>query len=533
MTEHGREDLPWWRAGVLYQVYPRSFQDTNADGIGDLRGVIQRLDYLAWLGIDGIWMSPTMPSPNADFGYDVSDFYGVNPEYGTMEDLDELVSEAHRRGIRVLLDLVPNHTSDEHEWFVESRSPKDSPKRDWYVWRPPGPHGEPPNNWRGAFGGSAWEFDEATGEYYLHLFNVKQPDLNWWNEEVRDAFDDILRFWFERGVDGFRIDVAHGIVKDKRLRDNPPSEEGDPDPVVRMGQRSTYSMNQPDVHEILKRWRKLSNEYDPERVLIGETWVHELERMISFYGDQSDELHLAMNFPLIFGPFDAEEFPKTVAATEQLVPPDGWPLWFGSNHDLIRFPTRWCEDDEMKTRLVLIALLTLRGTPLLYYGDEIGMANVDLPKEAILDPVGLTFWPEEKGRDGCRTPMQWSRADGAGFSDPAARPWLPYGDYRKVNVADQKDDESSILALCRDLIALRKATPRLVDGDYEQIDAPSGVWTYRRGESLLVVLNMSEDEQALPVRGRILIASDRQRDGETLSDTLHLAPWRGAVVETG
>jgi alpha-glucosidase len=526
--------LPWWKSGVLYQVYPRSFQDTNSDGIGDLRGVIRRLDHFESLGIDGIWLSPTMPSPNADFGYDVADYCAVNPEYGTMSDLVELIARAGERDINVLLDLVPNHTSDEHPWFEESRSSKDSPKRDWYVWRPPKPDGSLPNNWVSAFGGPAWEFDEKTGEYYLHLFNAKQPDLNWWNEEVRAAFDDILRFWFDRGIAGFRIDVAHGIIKDKQLRDNPPPEPDDPPAVRRIGQRAVYSMNQPEVHEILKRWRKVASEYEPERILVGETWVLDLDHMATFYGDQSDELHLSMNFPLVFGPFDSESFPTTVADTETVVPSDGWPLWFGSNHDVIRFPTRWCNENWEKSRLALMVLLTLRGTPLLYYGDEIGMPNADLPREAILDPVGLAFWPEDKGRDGCRTPMQWSAEEGAGFSDPDVTPWLPYGDYESINVSRQEDDPDSVLTFTRDLIALRRRTPDIVTGAYERIKSPPGTWVYRRGESVVVALNMSDDEATIEgITGTIALASDRSREDETVSGPIEFAPWTGGVILTG
>ena len=431
--------MTWWRDGVIYQVYPRSFADSDGDGVGDLRGVIDRLDHLAWLGVDGIWLSPTFPSPNADWGYDVADYRDVHPELGTLETLDELVAAAGERGIRVLLDLVPNHTSDEHAWFVEARGTPDAPHRDWYVWRDPGPDGGPPNNWRSLFGGSAWELDEASGEYYLHLFHRKQPDLDWWNEEVRAEFDDILRFWYGRGIAGFRIDVAHGIVKDRELRDNPEAREDDAAHDRRLGQRPEFSMMRPEVHDVLRRWRRVSSAFDPERVLVGETFVHDVETLATFYGTGVDELHLAFNFVFLFAEFTAATLAPVVARTEELLPPEAWPVWTLGNHDVTRFATRWAEGDERRTRLALMLLLTLRGTPVLYQGDELGLEQVDVPADRVLDV---------DGRDGCRTPIPWTREGGW------RNPWLPLGDTAR-NVEDERRDPGSILNFTRDLIGRR------------------------------------------------------------------------------
>ncbi len=523
-------DRVWWRDGVLYQVYPRSFADTDGDGVGDLRGITAHLDHLAWLGVDGLWLNPTFPSPNADWGFDVSDYRGVHPELGTMEDLDELIAEAHARDIRVLLDLVPNHTSDEHEWFLQARRSREDPRRDFYVWAEPRADGSPPNNWRGIFGGSAWELDEPTGQFYLHQFHPKQPDLNWWNDEVRDEFDEILRFWWDRGIDGFRIDVAHGIVKDRELRDNPPAREEDPAIYHWMGQRPDFSMHQPEVHDVLRRWRALGAERDPEPVLVGETWVHELDRLASFYGDGVDELHLAFNFVFIAATFDAGALAPVVATTEELLPELAWPVWTLGNHDVTRYPTRWAEGDPHKTRLALMLLLTLRGTPVLYYGDELGMPEAGIPPDRIVDPVGLLGDPERDNRDGARTPMPWSGEPGAGFTEPGVEPWLPFGDL-SVNVAGQRDDPGSVLNLARDLIALRRADDVLRTGAYAPLETAAGVWAYRRGDDATVVLNMSDEKASVEgVRGTIAVATDRARDGEAVDGALALAPWHGAVV---
>jgi len=515
----------WWQGGVLYQIYPRSFADSNGDGVGDLTGITERLEYLEKLGIAGIWLNPVTVSPNRDWGYDVADYCDVDPELGTLSDLERLVAEAGARGIRVLLDLVPNHSSDEHAWFVEARSSPTSPHRDWYVWAGPRADGSPPNNWRSAFGGPAWTLDERTGQYYLHNFLPEQPDLNWWNEEVRNAFDEILRFWFERGIAGFRIDVAHGIVKDRELRDNPPAVEADDEHTRRVGQRPVYNMNRPEVHDVLRRWRQLAERFEPPRVLVGETWVSELDRWAAFYGNGSDELHLAFNFPFAFSPLEAEPLRRAVEDTELVIPEAAWPVWTLSNHDIRRFPTRLCGEEEPQVRCALLALLSLRGTPVLYYGDELGMPDVPIPDDRTRDPVG---------RDLCRTPMQWTAEPGAGFTEPGVEPWLPLGDASRCNVEEQRGRDDSILAFTQHLIALRRELPDLRVGSYASLPAPDDVWAWRRGGRVAVAVNLGGEQRSIASGpGVIAAATHTARQGEAVESTLVLGPWEGALVLMG
>ncbi len=519
----------WWREGVLYQIYPRSFADTDADGVGNIAGITEHLDHLAWLGVRGVWLCPITLSPDADWGYDVADYTGVQPVLGTLSDVDELIAEAATRDIRVILDLVPNHTSDRHPWFVESRSSRDNPKRDWYVWADPKSDGSPPNNWTSSFGGPAWTLDPMTGQYYLHNFLPEQPDLNWWNEEVRAEFDRILRFWFDRGVAGFRIDVAHMIVKDRLLRDNPPTTDDDHFMDQVQGQRSVYNSCRPEVHDVLRRWHKVADEYDPPRVLIGETHVFDYDTLASFYG-ADDELDLAFNFLFLFAPFEADQLRAVVEDTCAALPDGAWPVWAGGNHDTYRFPTRWAANDGDATRAAIMMLLTQRGTSFLYYGDEVGMPDTDIPRERILDPVGIRFFPVY-GRDPERTPMHWSRAPGAGFTEPGVEPWLPFGDHARVNVADQRHDPDSMLTLTRDLISLRDAMPDLRNGAYASVDAEPTVWAWRRGERVLVAVNLSDAAATLAdVQGVVRIGTRRKRDNERVDGTLRLDPWDGVVV---
>ncbi|MBA2311917.1 MAG: DUF3459 domain-containing protein [Actinobacteria bacterium] len=526
-------DKVWWRDGVLYQIYPRSFSDSNGDGIGDLRGIIERLDHLGWLGIDGLWINPVMPSPNMDWGYDVSDYKAVDPELGTLEDVDELVAEAGQRDIRILFDLVPNHTSDQHPWFRDAIGSRTARYRDLYVWADP-KEGGPPNNWLSVFGGeSAWELDEASGQYYLHNFLRHQPDLNWWNDQVREEFDDILRFWFDRGVAGFRIDVAHAMIKDRELRDNLPVDDETDERARRIGQQPIYNMNRPEAHEVIQRWRALSDRFDPPRILVGETFVLDLGKMIAFYGERNDELNLAFNFPFVFASLDGGALRKVVDETESLLLPESWPVWTGSNHDVGRLGTRWCEGAEDRTRCALMMLLTLRGTPFLYYGDEIGMVEPELTKDQLRDPVGLRFWPEPRGRDGCRTPMQWTPEKGAGFTTPEATPWLPIGDAGACNVADQRHEARSVLHLTRALIMLRASSPDLQTGSYEPLETPQGVWAWRRGERVTVALNLSSQEVTLEdLSGEVALSTNRDRDGDRIGDRVSVGPWEGLVIQT-
>ena len=512
----------WWRSGVLYQLYPRSWSDSNGDGVGDLVGITNRLDYLAWLGVDGLWLNPITPSPNADWGYDVSDYCDVDPALGDIGALDALINEASARDISVLLDLVPNHTSDRHPWFIDARSGRRATHRDYYVWADPQPDGSPPNNWLSPFGGvPAWTFDGHTSQYYMHNFLPQQPDLNWWNQDVRAEFDDIFRFWYERGIAGFRIDVAHALIKDRELRDNPPARRGDHPEVIRQGQRHLYSMNRPETHEILGHWRRLSDSYDPRRVLIGETYVLDLKQMAAFYGTGADELHLALNFPFLFSSFTARELRAVVEETYGSLPRDAWPVWAASNHDAGRFPSRWCDGDPRRVRCALMMLLTLRGTPILYYGDEIGMEEVTIPDEAVRDPAG---------RDKGRTPMQWSPEPGGGFSAPSATPWLPLGDHHANNVEDHRGDPDSVLSFCRDLISLRRREPALTSGPYTAIESPKDMWAFRRGR-LKVMLNLSDETMHVNAPdSTVVIATLRERDGAKVRDRIELGPWEGVVL---
>jgi alpha-glucosidase len=516
---------PWWHGAVIYQLYVRSWRDSGGDGIGDLRGIIERLDHLSWLGVDGIWLSPTMPSPDADWGYDVSDYTGVHPELGTLADLDELINQAGQRGMRVLLDLVPNHTSSAHPWFIDAATGRDAPHRDYYVWADPAADGGPPNNWQDFTGRSAWQWHES-GQYYLHNFLPQQPDLNWWNPEVHAEFREILEFWFNRGVAGFRIDVAHGLYKDAELRDNPPLADGSP-LEGQFGLRPVYNANRPETHDVFRDWRKIAEGYSPARLLLGETWVPDPERMASYYG-RDDELQLAFNFPFALAGFDAHQLADVVRRTLAALPPGGCPAWMASNHDIGRFPTRWCGGDERAIRLVLLVLATLPGTTVLYYGDEIGMADVDVPPSLRRDTATLDRGTNDN-RDRARTPMPWDDSPGQGFTTPGATPWLPMTTQAR-NVADQRADPGSVLWLCKRLLALRRA--ELGSGaDYAQLPAPGGVWAYRVG-SLLVAANFSGQPADHPAAvsaaaGEVLLTTS----GATpASPPGVLRPWEGIIA---
>ena len=519
----------WWQDGVLYQVYPRSFADANADGHGDLRGLIGRLDHLEWLGVGGIWLNPITRSPNADWGYDVSDYTDVEPDLGTLTDAEELIERAARRGIRVILDLVPNHTSERHAWFVDARRDRYALHRGWYVWADGRPDDGPPNNWLSVFGGPAWTLDEATGQYYLHNFLPEQPDLDWWNDDVRESFDEILRFWFDRGVAGFRIDVANAIVKDRALRDNLPATPDDPDRVRRLGQRQIYNMHRPEVHDVLRRWRRIADGYDPPRILVGETWEHDVAVLATYYGAQEDELHLAFNFPFALADLDADALRGVVEATESQIGMRGWPVWTASNHDIGRFTTRWCDGDERKARCALTLLLTLRGTPFLYAGDEIALPDGEVERDELRDPVGIRGWPADRGRDGGRTPMPWT-ADGGGFTEPGVRPWLPARTPPDRSVAAQRDDPSSTLSFVRRLISRRRDSDDLRAGAYETLPSPPGTWIYRRGRSTIVALNLSDHRQRVAAQDLEVVASTGDEPVRAPHGDVDLGPWEAVVL---
>ena len=527
---------PWWQSGVLYQIYPRSFMDANGDGVGDLRGIISRLSYLKWLGVDAAWVSPFYPSPMADFGYDVSDYTGVDPLFGTLSDFDALVAEAHRHDIKVILDYVPNHTSSEHPWFVESRSSRGNPKRDWYIWREPSPDGGPPNNWRSVFGGGAWEWDENTGQYYLHMFDVKQPDLNWRNPEVREAMYGAMRFWLDRGVDGFRLDAFNFLIKDDHFRDNPDNpdwQEGDP-PWTR--QRRIYSEDRPEMLGILREMRALTDPYDGDRVLIGEIYLP-LERVVSYYGPELDGVHLPFNFGLVeLVTWEARAVGRLIEEYEAALPEGAWPNWVLGNHDGPRIVGRVGED---RARLVQMLLLTLRGTPTLYYGDEIGMHDVEVPPELIRDPQGVRS--PGYGRDPYRTPMQWDASPNAGFT--TGRPWLPVaGDYTTTNVEAQREDPASMLSLVRRLLRLRKNLPALTLGGYHPLESGNDqVIAYLREDEesrVLVALNFGADSLNLELPldgagGEILCSTYPDRTGPLDPRGLELGPYEGIIVSLG
>lgn len=525
----------WWEGASLYQVYVRSWQDTDGDGYGDLPGVTRRLSHLQWLGVDGLWLTPTMPSPDRDWGYDVSDYMSVHPGLGTQQDLEHLIAAAGRLGLKVLLDLVPNHTSDAHPWFIEARSGgNDGPMRDWYVWADPAPDGSPPNNWLDSTGASAWTLDESSGQYYLHNFLPGQPDLNWWNPEVRHAFEEILRFWFDRGIAGFRIDVAHALVHDPELRDNPPAPEG---PETRFGQARTYSMNRPEVHDVYRSWRKLAESYQPVRLLLGETWVLDPDRLAAFYGDD-DELHLGFNFSLVFSEFTAPTLSRTVRDSLAALPAAACPAWAGSNHDISRFPTRWAGDHPDRTRLALAVLCTLPGTLVLYAGDELGLTDVDVPPEHQQDPMSWRATDSRFNRDRARTPMPWDeQAPNYGFCPDGVEPWLPLGDRRGASVSAQAADPASVLWLTRRLLQLRRES--VSAGEYEQLPSPPEQWIYRSG-GLVVAANFSGAAADADVpAGRLGLstrpeAAPRPGAGQAQhpGGTVGLRPWEAFIVQT-
>jgi alpha-glucosidase len=487
---------PWWEHGVVYQVYPRSFQDSDGDGVGDLAGIERRLDYLAALGVDAVWLSPIFPSPMADFGYDVADYCDVDPLFGTLEDFDRLLEAAHERGLRLLLDFVPNHTSDRHPWFVASRASRDNPKRDWYIWRDPEPDGGPPNNWISDFGGPAWTFDPATGQYYLHAFLPQQPDLNWRNPELRQAMLDVKRFWFDRGVDGFRIDVLWHIVKAEGLPDNPHNPDWRPGINERDRMLQLHSTDQPEAHALSAEMRRLADEYG-ERVLIGEIFLPH-DRLARWYGTpEAPQVHLPFNFSLIENSWDAETIGRLVADYETSVPEWGWPNWVLGSHDAPRVAARL---GEAQARVAMVLLLTLRGTPTIYQGDELAIGEVPIAPDRVQDPREIRQPGIGLGRDPSRTPMPWDGSPNAGFS--AAQPWLPLNpDWPDRNVAAQEADPGSMLALTRALLRLRRAEPALAVGDYLAIACEGTMLAYERrcgASRLLVALNLGPEPVAMP-----------------------------------
>ena len=488
------EGHQWWQHAVFYEIYPRSFADSNNDGVGDLKGITSKLDYLKDLGVDAIWITPCFPSPQVDFGYDVSDYEDIDPMYGTLADFDNLVSEAKRRGIRVILDFVVNHSSDKHKWFIDSKSSRTSEKRDWYIWRDGKGPGQPPNNWISEFGGSAWKFDPTTGQYYYHFFYAEQPDLNWRNPAVKTGMFDVTRWWYNRGVAGFRLDAVDTLFEDPALKDNPvvPGENAYGDPL----QERIYNTKLPEVHEALRDLRKVADESGA--VLIGETWTKDVSELRQYYGEHSNELQMPMDLMFTKLKFSAPVFREHIAGVDGA---GGWPVYVISNHDIVRSYDRYGDEqhNDQIAKVMAALYLTLRGTPIMYYGEEIGMKTTPPNrKEDVKDPIGRTGWPKEKGRDGERTPMQWDGSENAGFTKGS--PWLPVPPtYKTHNVAVEAKEKTSLLEFYTRVLKLRHANQALLDGSYTALNEnDQNVLSYLRsykGETVLVALNMSASPQ--------------------------------------
>ncbi len=537
-----KSDYLWWRDGVIYQIYPRSFMDANGDGVGDLPGITARLDYLADLGVDALWLSPINVSPMHDFGYDIADYEDIDPLFGTLADFDELLQQAHQRGLKVMLDLVINHTSHLHPWFVESRSSRDNPKADWYIWVDRPAEKAVPNNWASAFGGSAWEWDETRQQFYYHMFLKEQPDLNWRNPDVRAAVMGMIRRWLERGVDGFRLDVVDGYFKDTELRDNPallnPLAVG----YQWHQQRHVYDRGRPELHEVYREFRALLDEF-PERGSVGEVMRTDVQTVAGYLGDGTDKLHMAFNFNFSNQPWRPRALQRSVLEMEEALGPGAWPCYVLSNHDITRHVTRFGGGPhaDSRARVAAALLLTLRGTPFLYYGEEIAMRSPRIARKDIVDPPGRRFWPLFAGRDNARTPMQWDDSPQAGFTE--GKPWLPVGPtYTRSNVAAQQGDPDSILNFYRRLLKLRRESPALRRGSFRAlIDRPVEVLAYLREapeQTMLVLLNffswtVSVDfDHPLPgSRWRIRLNTDGGEGERTINNRISLAPYEVVVLE--
>lgn len=507
-AQSGFDDKNWWRHAVIYEIYPRSFGDSNGDGIGDLNGITEHLDYLKGLGVDAIWITPFYPSPQVDFGYDISDYRAIDPQFGTMADFDRLEAEAKKRDIRIINDMVLNHTSDKDPWFIESASSRNNPKADWYIWADGKPNGQPPNNWQSDFGHSAWQYVKARNQYYYHEFYKEQPDLNWRNPDVKKAMFDVCRFWMQKGVMGFRLDAITSLFEDVALKDEPylTGAEGGLDAFGEKKMRHIYTDNLPEVHDILKQLRQVTNEY-PGRVLIGETYLPNVGELAKMYGRNNDELQLPMDTQLGFtNHFSVPDFRRKMEDAETKLN-GNVPLFMFENHDNSRSLNRYGDGTHNAAiaRLLATILLTPRDAALVYYGEEIGMVDhVPTRKEDVRDPVGRTGWPKEKGRDGERTPMQWNAGTDAGFSNAKAT-WLPVGsDYKTVNVAAEENNPNSLLNYYKKLISLRKENEQLRDGDFVPVDeSNNNVLSYVRktkdGKAVLVTLNFTASQQTVNI----------------------------------
>lgn len=529
-----KKDTIWWRSGVVYQIYPRSFYDSNGDGIGDIKGITHKLEYLSWLGIDAIWLSPVNRSPMYDFGYDISDYYDIDPCYGTIDDFREMLEEAHRLHIRVIMDLVINHTSHLHKWFIESRSSKESRRRDWYIWHP-GKNGRAPNNWKSAFGGSAWEYDPGTGEYYLHSFLKEQPDLNWHNPDMRKSIYKMMRFWLDMGVDGFRLDVVNWFAKDRKLRDNPFTiKPFNPE-------KHKYDRNRPEVHDYIREIRSVTDEYS-DRMTVGEVFTlppGNPALAASFLGNGNDELHLAFDFSIMYRLWGARRFYNCIKKWNSLIPEQSWPCNVLSNHDQPRGRSRFMggADSEKRARVAAVFLLTVKGTPFLYYGEELGMKNTKLGRSEIVDPLGKRYWPVYRGRDCSRTPMLWNSRQNAGFTKGSS--WLPVdSSYKKNNVRSLSQDRYSILNLYRNLIHLRKKHRALSEGEFvPAVKGYGNVLAYFRvynSETIFISLNFSSKEKTIhggeSGQWKVLFSTHRTVFEHFTSLDMTLQPYEATIL---
>ena len=517
------QDLRWWKHAVIYQVYPRSFQDSNGDGIGDLHGIRSRLDYLVDLGVDAVWISPVYPSPMADFGYDVADYCGIDPVFGTMQDFDLLLAEVHRRELRLILDFVPNHTSDQHPWFIQSRLSRENPKRDWYLWR------DQPNNWQSHFGGSAWERDDKTQQHYLHEFLREQPDLNWRNPAVKGAMFDALRFWLRKGVDGFRVDVMWLMIKDDQFRDNPPN------PAYQVGESTrskflpVYDSDRPEVHELVAEMRAVLDDFG-DRVLIGEIYLP-VQRLMQYYGPNMQGANLPFNFQLLRCPWTADDLARVIGDYMSALPAGAWPNWVLGNHDQPRLASRI---GTKRARAAALLLFALPGTLTIYYGEELGMQDVPIAPDEIQDPAEKRQPGIGMGRDPERTPMPWDRSASSGFS--SGLPWLPIGDVNKtLNVESMRADPNSMLTFYRRLLQLRRAQPVLVSGSLTDLTGDDGVMRFVRSHAtkrFVVLLNLAEQERTVVMSAGVITAcTEVHREGEAVSQTAKLAPAEAMIVE--
>jgi alpha-glucosidase len=532
MTPSDARNPEWWRSGVIYQIYPRSFRDSNADGIGDLPGIAQQLDYCAALGVDALWLSPIFPSPMADFGYDVADYTDVAAIFGSLADFDALLAQATSRGLRLILDYVPNHTSEQHPWFIAARSSRTDPKRDWYLWRDAAVDGGPPNNWLSNFGGSAWQWDSTTEQYYYHSFLKEQPDLNWRNPDVVAAMHEVLRFWLSKGVAGFRIDVLWMLIKDDQWRDNPPNPAYRPGMPRFQSQVPLYTTDRPEMQEIVAGLRAVADEF-AERVLIGEIYLP-LERLVAYYGKDLRGVQLPFNFQLLQTAWNARHIADLIDRYEAALPAGGWPNWVLGNHDNPRIASRV---GVPQSRVAALILLTLRGTPTLYYGDEIGMRNVPIPPERIQDPFEKNVPGMGLGRDPSRTPMQWDDSPHAGFGD--GEPWLPLAaDAAQVNVAVEAGEPASMLSLHRHLLALRRRHPALATGGYSPVAATGSLLAYLRftpTQRLLIVANLGGQPAEFALdsgepSASVVLSTYLDDATRLMSDRLFLRPDEAVII---